>query len=86
MTGPETPEEIAELGDGVAMRVEIHTSDAQWAAVRGSPGAGGRTVITVTDTEFVMFAGKAMVRGRLPGKLPRDYPNPWVMVPAEWAS
>lgn len=66
------------------LRVEIRTEDAAWAATHGSAGRDGRTEVEVAEVEPLTFAGKAMVRFRLPSA-PSDWQGQTTaLAPAEW--
>lgn len=72
------------------MRIRILTTGTRWAATYGEPADGGETTVTVPDAavEPVTFAGVAMLRfdmRQVSPRIPRDWPNPWAMVPAAHA-
>lgn len=68
-------------------RIEIRTTDTDWAARNATPGRNGRVVISVDTVERLPFAGVDMVRfdmQTVAKRLPNDWFNRYTMVPASW--
>lgn len=69
------------------MRVEIRTTDSEWAAAHGTPGRDGRVTVDATELGRTVIGttGREMVTFCL-DRPPSDWPNTHGFAPIEWVT